>query len=92
VLHRRNEIVHARQILLTTPGSVGRYEAMVDAMKDEAAKAKTVMNDGLDKDTQYGPINNRMQLARVRASPSCLCYVSLELRFCSESSCINCRA
>ena len=42
-----------------------RYEAMVDAMKGEAAKAKAVMNDGLNKDTRYGPINNRMQLARV---------------------------
>ena len=47
------------------PGAPGRYEEMVDAMKDEAAKAKGVMNDGLDKDTRYGPINNRMQLARV---------------------------
>ncbi len=38
---------------------------MVDAMREEAVKAKAVMNDGLDKDTRYGPINNRMQLARV---------------------------
>jgi acyl-CoA reductase-like NAD-dependent aldehyde dehydrogenase len=48
-----------------------KYEEMVDAMKEEAAKAKAVMNDGLDKDTRYGPINNRMQLARVsRIAPA----------------------
>ena len=34
-------------------------------MADEAAKAKAVMNDGLLEDTKFGPINNRMQLARV---------------------------
>jgi acyl-CoA reductase-like NAD-dependent aldehyde dehydrogenase len=48
-----------------------KYEEMVEAMAEEAAKAKAVMNDGLDKDTRYGPINNRMQLARVsRIAPA----------------------
>jgi len=61
-----NDIEHARHAdLLTTPAPIDRYEAMVDAMREEAVKAKAVMNDGLDKDTRYGPINNRMQLARV---------------------------
>ena len=44
-----------------------RYEEMVDAMKAEAAKAKDATGDGLDEETKFGPINNRMQLARVRA-------------------------
>ena len=61
---------------------------MVDAMKDEAAKAKSVMNDGLDKDTRYGPINNRMQLARVR-QPFLPLLCELALWVCRESSCIN---
>ena len=43
-----------------------RYEEMVDAMKAEAAKAKDATGDGLDEETKFGPINNRMQLARVR--------------------------
>merc|ERR1719161_1227279 len=34
-------------------------------MKEQAAKAKEVMNDGMVKDTKFGPINNKMQLARV---------------------------
>eukprot|EP01046_Picozoa_sp_COSAG06_P013110 COSAG06_NODE_785_length_12306_cov_22.984435_9_plen_105_part_00 len=42
-----------------------KYEEMVEAMAEEVAKAKAVMNDGLMDDTKYGPINNRMQLARV---------------------------
>ena len=42
-----------------------RYEEMVDAMKAEAAKAKDATGDGLDEETKFGPINNRMQLARV---------------------------
>ena len=46
-----------------------RYEEMVDAMKAEAAKAKDATGDGLDEETKFGPINNRMQLARVRATP-----------------------
>ena len=46
-----------------------RYEEMVDAMKTEAAKAKDATGDGLDEETKFGPINNRMQLARVRETP-----------------------
>ena len=46
-----------------------KYEAMVDAMQAEAAKAKAVMNDGLDKDTRYGPINNRMQVLHSSSAP-----------------------
>jgi len=42
-----------------------RYEEMVDAMKDQAAQGKTKMNDGLEKGTKFGPINNKMQFARV---------------------------
>merc|ERR1719198_1830667 len=38
---------------------------MVQAMKEQAAQAKEVMNDGMAKDTKFGPINNKMQLARV---------------------------
>ena len=41
-----------------------KYEEMVEAMAEEAAKAKDVMNDGLLDSTKFGPIN-RMQLARV---------------------------
>merc|ERR1711968_91801 len=42
-----------------------QYEKMVTAMKGEAAKAKTVMNDGLNEGIHYGPINNKMQLSRI---------------------------
>ena len=42
-----------------------KYEEMAAAMAVEAAKARAVTNDGLLPDTQFGPINNRMQLARV---------------------------
>jgi acyl-CoA reductase-like NAD-dependent aldehyde dehydrogenase len=40
-----------------------QYEKMVDAMADEAAKAKAVMNDGLADNVMYGPINNKMQVS-----------------------------
>ena len=42
-----------------------KYEDMVVAMGEAAAKAKAVMNDGMKKGTRFGPINNKMQLARV---------------------------
>lgn len=42
-----------------------KYEEMVDAMKDQATKALPTFNDGLIEGTRFGPINNRMQLARV---------------------------
>lgn len=42
-----------------------KYEGMVEAMKDLAAKGKSFMNDGLAQGTRFGPINNKMQLARV---------------------------
>eukprot|EP01043_Picozoa_sp_COSAG02_P051601 COSAG02_NODE_5454_length_4303_cov_5.503330_2_plen_393_part_00 len=42
-----------------------KYEEMVEAMAEEAAKAKQLTNDGLLDSTKFGPINNRMQLARV---------------------------
>ena len=42
-----------------------KYEEMAAAMAVEAANARAVMNDGLLPDTKFGPINNRMQLARV---------------------------
>merc|ERR1719461_469971 len=38
---------------------------MVEAMKEQAAKGKAKMNDGLVQGTRFGPINNKMQLARV---------------------------
>ena len=42
-----------------------KYEEMVDAMKEQAAKALPTFGDGLEEGTRFGPINNRMQLARV---------------------------
>ena len=42
-----------------------QYENMVDAMKEQAAKALPTFGDGLEEGTRFGPINNRMQLARV---------------------------
>ena len=41
-----------------------KYEEMVDAMKEQAAKALPTFGDGLEEGTRFGPINNRMQLAR----------------------------
>mmetsp|Transcript_32166 Transcript_32166/g.72980 ORF Transcript_32166/g.72980 Transcript_32166/m.72980 type:complete len:528 (-) Transcript_32166:14-1597(-) len=42
-----------------------QYEGMVDAMKEQAIKGKSRMNDGMVQGTRFGPINNKMQLARV---------------------------
>lgn len=42
-----------------------KYEEMVEAMKNEAAKGIQLMNDGMKQGTRFGPINNKMQLARV---------------------------
>ena len=42
-----------------------KYEEMVDALASQANEAKTKMNDGLDPSTEWGPINNKMQFARV---------------------------
>jgi acyl-CoA reductase-like NAD-dependent aldehyde dehydrogenase len=42
-----------------------KYEEMLTALGAEAAKAKAAMNDGLVEGTQFGPINNKMQFARV---------------------------
>lgn len=39
------------------------YDALCDALAEEARKAK--VGDGLAADTQYGPIQNRMQYERV---------------------------
>jgi acyl-CoA reductase-like NAD-dependent aldehyde dehydrogenase len=39
------------------------YEALCDALAEEARKAR--VGDGLDPQTQYGPIQNRMQYERV---------------------------
>eukprot|EP01052_Picozoa_sp_SAG31_P083920 SAG31_NODE_44152_length_264_cov_0.624242_1_plen_40_part_10 len=38
---------------------------MVTAMGEAAIKSKSVMNDGMKEGTRFGPINNKMQLARV---------------------------
>merc|ERR1719229_902734 len=38
---------------------------MIEAMRAEAEKGKVTMNDGLVQGTRFGPINNKMQLARV---------------------------
>jgi acyl-CoA reductase-like NAD-dependent aldehyde dehydrogenase len=40
------------------------YDALCDALVEEARKAR--VGDGLDPQTQYGPIQNRMQYDRVR--------------------------
>jgi len=39
------------------------YDALCDALAEEARKAR--LGDGLDPQTQYGPIQNRMQYERV---------------------------
>lgn len=42
-----------------------KYEEMVAAMREQALKAIPNVNDGLEQGTQFGPINNKMQLERV---------------------------
>ena len=42
-----------------------KYEEMVDALAEQANAAKEVMNDGMSDGTRFGPINNKMQYARV---------------------------
>jgi acyl-CoA reductase-like NAD-dependent aldehyde dehydrogenase len=39
-----------------------KYEDMVIAMGEAAAKARATMNDGMQKGTRFGPINNKMQV------------------------------
>lgn len=43
-----------------------KYEEMVDALAAQAKAAKETMDDGLKEGTKLGPINNKMQFARVR--------------------------
>lgn len=43
-----------------------RYEEMVDALAAQATEARKTMDDGLKEGTKLGPINNKMQFARVR--------------------------
>ena len=47
-----------------------QYDAVVDALAEEAVKAKSVMGNGMEKGTVFGPINNAMQL-EVRAHRKC---------------------
>lgn len=42
-----------------------QYDEMVDALAEEAVKAKAVMGDGMDASNMFGPINNKMQFERV---------------------------
>jgi len=40
---------------------------MVDALAAQARAARQTMDDGLKEGTKLGPINNKMQFARVRS-------------------------
>jgi acyl-CoA reductase-like NAD-dependent aldehyde dehydrogenase len=53
-----------------------QYDEVVDALAEEAVKAKGMMGDGMGK-VMYGPINNKMQVCAQALFP-------LFLRWCSQ--------
>ena len=53
---------------------------MVDALAAQATEAKKTMDDGLKEGTKLGPINNKMQFARVRQPIRILLYMLTQTR------------